>query len=86
MRKIAMPVPYEDKTVIYTYPDEERMKKDGETPQRLSGRTNQLTWDLMKDRFVVLRNFIPKDIINMSLDTWKTIEHNESWDEAIFNR
>ena len=81
-----MPVPYDEKTVIYTYPDDERMDKDGENHLRISGRTNQLTWDLMKDRFVVLRNFIPKDIINLSLDTWKTIEHNGAWDEAIFKR
>ena len=86
MRKIAMPVPYDEKTVIYTYPDDERMDKDGENHLRISGRTNQLTWDLMKDRFVVLRNFIPKDVINLSLDTWKTIEHNGAWDEAIFKR
>lgn len=85
MRKIAMPVPFEDKTVEYTYPDDERQDKDGKD-LLLHGRTNQLTWDLMKDRFVVLRNFIPQDIINMSLDSWKTIEGNKKWDDAIFKR
>jgi len=44
------------------------------------------TWKLMKDKYVVLRNFIPKDINNICLDAWKTIEHNKKWDTALFNR
>ena len=78
MRKIAMPVPYDAKTVKYTYPDDERPGTS------IAGVTNPETWSLMKDRYVVLKNFIPKDIINMSLDAWKTIEGNKKWDEAIF--
>lgn len=75
-----MPVPFEEKTVVYTCPDDEQNDK------LLTGRTNPETWALMKDRFVVLRDFIPKDVINLSLDSWKTIEHNDAWNEAIFKR
>lgn len=73
-----MPVPFEEKTVNYCVADDEQ---DG---KKLTSRTNPETWSLMKDRFVILRNFIPKDIINMSLDSWKAIEHNKEWDECIF--
>ena len=40
----------------------------------LTGKTNPETWQLWKQGYVVLRNFIPKDIITMTMDTWKTIE------------
>jgi len=75
-----MPVPFEKKTVEYCIKD---LEQEGKL---LTGRTTPETWSLMKDRFVVLRDFIPKDIINMSLDAWKTIEHNKEWDDAIFKR
>ena len=40
----------------------------------LTGKTNPETWQLWKQGYVVLRNFIPKDIITMTMDAWKTIE------------
>ena len=60
-----MPVRFEDKTINY------RIKTKG---QSVSGRTNELTWSLMKDRYVIIRNFIPEDIIDMTLDMWRADE------------
>jgi hypothetical protein len=59
---------------------------DEETQSKLRGWTNRETRDFHENRFVVLRNFIPKDIINMTLDTWKTIEANPDYKDAFFHR
>lgn len=50
-----------------------------------SGKTNKLTREFIENRFVVLRNFIPKDIITMTLDTWKTIENNPNYNSTFFS-
>jgi hypothetical protein len=39
---------------------------DEETQSKLRGWTTRETRDFHENRFVVLRNFIPKDIINMT--------------------
>ena len=54
-RMNAMPVPFEKKTVKYKTYDEQSDKY-------ITGNTNQLTWSLMKDRYVVIKNFLPKEI------------------------
>ena len=59
---------------------------DEETQSKIRGWTNRETRDFHENRFVVLRNFIPKDIINMTLDTWKTIEANPDYKDAFFHR
>ena len=59
---------------------------DEETQSKLRGWTTRETRDFHENRFVVLRNFIPKDIINMTLDTWKTIEANPDYKDAFFHR
>ena len=59
---------------------------DEETQSKLRGWTTKETKDFYDNRFVVLRNFIPKDIINMTLDTWKTIEANPNYKDAFFHR
>lgn len=59
---------------------------DEETQSNIRGWTNKETRDFHENRFVVLRNFIPKDIINMTLDTWKTIEANPEYKDAFFHR
>ena len=59
---------------------------DEETQSKLRGWTTKETKDFYENRFVVLRNFIPKDIINMTLDTWKTIEANPDYKDAFFHR
>ena len=68
-------IPFEEKTVEYRVFD----KGSG---KNIKGLTNEKTWKFMKDRYVVLKNLIPKDIINMTLDNWKT--HEESSDSGIY--
>lgn len=74
-----MPIREEDRTVEYIH-------DAGGGSKKVMGRTNPETWQFMKERYVVLRNFIPKDIINMCLDTWKTTEGNPDWEDAIMYR
>ena len=62
-----MPVPFEKKTVKYKTYDEQSDKY-------ITGNTNQLTWSLMKDRYVVIKNFLPKEIIDMAMDMWRSDE------------
>lgn len=61
-----MPVPFEEKTVKY------RVKNS--TAKLEDAITNETTWNLMTKGYVVLKNFIPKDIIEMTLDNWKAFE------------
>ncbi len=70
VRKTAMPVQFDDRTIDYIVKG--AMKGD----KVLSGKTNPKTWQLMKEGYVVLRNFIPKDIITMTMDAWKSMELN----------
>lgn len=69
VRKIAMPVPFEDKTIKYRRTDHEGRKD-------VHGKTNPETWAFMKDRYVVFRNFIDKDIVNMVMDMWRSVEQH----------
>ena len=68
VRKIAMPVQFDDRTIEYIVKDATIGDKG------LGGRTNPKTWHLWKEGYVVLKNFIPKEIINLTLDAWKTME------------
>ena len=72
---IAMPVPFEDKTVEY-YMDV-RVNEDDEDTTRLRGKTNPETWQLMKNRYVVLRDFLPKHLIKFAMDTWRVDEERD---------
>jgi len=74
-------VPFEDRTVELVIEEESNGKI-----KKYPWNTNRLTADFVKNRYVVLRDFIPKDIINMTLDTWKTAEHREHVHGAIFKR
>ena len=67
MRKNAMPVQFEEKTVKYKFWDEE-------TDKYITGSTNELTWQLMKNRYVVLRDFLPKELRDMAMDMWRSCE------------
>jgi hypothetical protein len=62
-----MPVQFEEKTVKYRFWDEE-------TDKYITGSTNKHTWQLMKNRYVVLRDFLPKEIIDMAMDMWRSDE------------
>ena len=68
VRKIAMPVQFDDRTIEYIV----KNATMGDKP--LTGRTNPQTWQLWKEGYVVLKNFIPKDIVTFTLDAWKVIE------------
>ena len=73
--KIAMPVPYEDRTVKYKLTDERQYHEKSDIEEVVThGKTNQLTWDLMKNRYVVLRKFIPQEILDFVNNTWETSE------------
>ena len=76
VRKIAMPVPYNEKKIEYI-----RQQESEEKGKKIRGYTNKETWALWKNRYVVLKNFIPKDIIEMTLNTWQSVEmHRNSGD------
>jgi len=79
-KKIVKHVQFEDRTVELII---EESLPNGKT-KKYPWNTNRITADFVRDRYVVLRNFIPKDIINMTLDTWKTAEHRKGVHDAIF--
>ena len=55
MGKTAMPVQYDKKNVKLSAIDPDEIK--------VQGYTNEMTWEFMQNGYVILRNFIPKDII-----------------------
>ena len=61
----------------------ENNRKDEDKP-KWGGKTNQTTLDFVNNRYVVLKDFIPKEIINMTMDTWRCIENDEEQYNAIF--
>lgn len=75
-----MRIPASEKTITYI----NSSKVDG--GKKVMGKTNPETWKLWKDKYVVLKNFIPQEVIKMTLDTWKTVEAHEEWDSAIMYR
>jgi len=50
------------------------------------GFTDQNTIDFVENRYVVLKDFIPKEIITMTLDAWKVIERNPDQNKLYFHR
>lgn len=74
MKRIVTLVPYK-----VTHKDGPNYGKDAH------GVMNDDTVKLITDRYVVLRNVIPKEIITFALDTWKTIEANLEVNEVIFD-
>lgn len=74
MMRIVTLVPYR-----VTYKDGPNYGKDAH------GVMNDDTVKLIKDRYLVLRNFIPKEITEFALDTWKTIEPWPDAYTAIFD-
>lgn len=77
-RRIVTPVQYNEKNVKIqtTY-------NDGNKP--ITGWTNEETMFFMENGYLVLKNFIPKEVIEMTMDVWKTIEHQPHMHDAIFN-
>lgn len=81
--KTAMPVPYNDKTVDYkvvpTRPHHgvyqfRGKEHEPEVKGNLRGTTNPITWQFMKNRYVVLKDFLPKHMITFAMDIWKSHE------------
>ena len=72
-----MPVRFEDRTIEYIVEDVVYRKHDLKGEKKtadITGKTNPHTWQLWKQGYVVLRDFVPKDIIQMALDSWKRME------------
>ena len=57
-------VAFDAKTIEYYITDEGR---------KVRGRTNPETWKLVKDRYVVLKDFL-KEIIRFAMDIWKQMK------------
>jgi len=74
-----MPVRYDKKDI-------KLVAVDPHDDVKVQSYTNDVTWEFMQNGYVVLRNFIPKDIIKMTLDAWKTIERNDTWHDTFFYR
>tara|TARA_Y100000022_G_scaffold33043_2_gene26342 strand:- start:302 stop:1288 length:987 start_codon:yes stop_codon:yes gene_type:complete len=74
-----MPVQYDDKKIRIS-----DIENEGDIP--VKGWTNQLTRDFKTKGYVVLKDFIPKEIIQMTMDSWLTIENNEKWNDMFFVR
>tara|TARA_Y100001951_G_scaffold103551_1_gene112668 strand:+ start:879 stop:1880 length:1002 start_codon:yes stop_codon:yes gene_type:complete len=74
-----MPVPFEDRTidVLIHETDQNKDKKPAK------GSVNQHTWDFMKKRYTVIRNLVPKEIIDMTIDTWKAAERTPMYNEIV---
>ena len=70
VRKTVMPAQF-DRSIEY-------IVKNALDEKPLTGKTNPETWQLWKQGYVVLRNFIPKDIITMTIDNWKTMKSDNS--------
>jgi len=72
-----MPVPFKDRTELVQYTDE---------METITGKLSPITIKFIEDGYVVLKNFIPKEIINMSLDAWKVTEREPKHNEHFFHR
>ena len=61
-------------------------REDGNDSEKLKwhGKTNQTTLDFVNNRYVVLRDFIPKEIIRMTMDNWRCIENDKDQYNAHF--
>ena len=74
MKRIVTLVQYEVK-----YRDGPNYGKDA------TGTFNQHTVDFIQNRFCVYRNFIPKEVIDIHMDVWKTIEASQDMTDAVFD-
>jgi len=69
-----------DKKITQKFKDD--FTKGKETPY--VGKTDQNTIDFVENRYIVLRDFIPKEIITMTMDAWKVIERNPEQHKLYF--
>ena len=66
MGKTAMPVRYKINTLINEH-------RNG-IEKKITGDITKTTYEYINNGFSVIRNAIPKEIIEFALDTWKTME------------
>lgn len=80
MGKTAMPVRYKIQTIQLTGDDNNFAVK---TPKnvKFKGDISKTTYDYINNGFAVIRNAIPKEIIQFALDTWKTMEHQPEYNK-----
>lgn len=82
-------IPNENKTVCFTTDNwhetigSEKQVRDHDI---ITGYTTPETWQFMSERYVVLRNFIPKEIINFALDSWKVLETSSEYSDLDYHR
>lgn len=84
-----MPVQYRDKNVKiehYSEPEGAEVPNAEDGKVSVKGWTNELTREFQTKGYVILRDFIPKEIIDMTMDTWKTIEMKQEWNDTFFQR
>lgn len=84
MRKIVMPVRYELKQVVDAH-NESRVPNPRTKGRKttIKGEINKTTYDFMTQGFAVIRNAIPKEILQFALDVSKTIEAQPQMRDAI---
>ena len=84
MRKIVMPVRYELKQVVDAH-NESRVPNPRTKGRKttIKGEINKTTYDFMTQGFAVIRNAIPKEILQFALDVSKTIEAQPKMRDAI---
>ena len=76
-----MPVQYDEKIVRVEQTSEAEGTEVPNSPDgkvTVKGWTNEVTREFQTQGYVVLRNFIPKEVIDMTMDSWKTIELNKN--------
>ena len=78
--KIAKHVPFKDKTVAISAAV---LEKDGKP---VTGVTNEATQSFIENRYLVLRNFIQPEVLDMAMNTWKTMEAHPTGYDAFMSR
>lgn len=58
-----------------------KFNRNDSPSERPVGYLTPETYQFMTERYVVLRDFIPEDIIEFALDTWKCIETNDEFED-----
>mgnify|MGYP005646221507 CR=1 FL=1 len=91
-----MPVPFDAKTIEYYIDTAHRESgfrgvghgQDSVVVESTNprGKTNPETWQFMKERYVILRDFLPKHMIRFAMDMWKADEENEDGYTSQENR
>lgn len=71
---------------LYDFDQPIESNRNDEDKLKWSGKTNQTTLDFVNNRYIVLKDFLPKEVINMTMDTWKCIENDPNQFNAVFRK